>query len=113
PALTPDDWSRDSRCDGWRVQDVVAHLTSVDQFWNFSIRAGVAGSPSRVLAGFDPKATPAEIVDRERGRSSEEARVAYLEACAQLVTTIEALGHADWEAMAETPAGHVPISVLC
>jgi uncharacterized protein (TIGR03083 family) len=112
-ALTSDEWSRDSRSDGWRVQDVVAHLTSVDQFWNFSIRAGLAGSPSRMLAEFDPKATPAEIVDRARSQSAEQCCNTYADACAQLLTTIEGIGPADWTAMAEAPAGHVPISVLC
>ena len=43
-------WSAPSRCAAWSVQDVVAHLVSVNEFWNASVHAGLAGTPTRVLA---------------------------------------------------------------
>lgn len=44
-AFTPDDWDAPSLCQGWRVRDVVAHLTLPERFGPFSglgglIRAG-------------------------------------------------------------------------
>jgi len=65
-------WSAASRCDGWRVQDVVAHLAGTNRFWNAAITAGVAGTPTRFLAGFDPKATPAAMVDAMRSMTPAE-----------------------------------------
>lgn len=105
-------WSTMSRCDGWRVQDVVAHLTSVDQFWKLAVECGVAGEPSRFLADFDPKATPAEIVERVKARTIEYALSSYRHACEQFCDTMESLKAEDWLATAETPAGHVSIGVL-
>ncbi len=37
-ALTPEQWSTPSCCDGWTVQDVAAHLT---QGWNYSKAQGM------------------------------------------------------------------------
>ena len=59
--FTPDQWAAASRCEGWRVQDVVAHLTSTDQFWHFAVASGLAGTPTRMLESFDPKAVPAAL----------------------------------------------------
>jgi hypothetical protein len=35
----------------------------VNGFFHSAIAAGLAGTPTRVLEGFDPKATPAAMVD--------------------------------------------------
>ena len=56
--LTDQEWGSASRCAGWSTRDVVAHLVGVNTFWCGSILAGLAGSPTRVLVGFDPAATP-------------------------------------------------------
>ncbi len=53
-SLSPEQWEAPSRCDGWRVQDVAAHLAGVDRFWHHMIQSGLAGSPTRFLADFDP-----------------------------------------------------------
>jgi uncharacterized protein (TIGR03083 family) len=109
-ALSPAQWATPSRCDGWRVQDVVAHLTTVDQFWNLSIASGLAGSPTRILAAFDPKATPAALVDAVRDTGPDETQAAYLEACEALCSTVESLDDDGWKALAESPAGHVSVA---
>src|SRR4051794_36104776 len=70
--LTADEWQTPSRCEGWSVQDVIAHLTGVNDFWTFSINAGLAGEPTRVLAEFDPVAVPASLVDAARASSTTE-----------------------------------------
>src|SRR6266508_1807058 len=62
-SLGDDDWRAPTRCESWRVQDVATHLDAVNGFFHSSIAAGLAGTPTRVLEGFDPKATPAALVD--------------------------------------------------
>ena len=62
--LTDEQWRSASRCEGWTVRDVVAHLVDVNAFWHMSIAAGLTGEPSRLLVGFDPATTPPLLVDR-------------------------------------------------
>ena len=111
-SLSPAQWATPSRCEGWRVQDVVAHLTGTDLFWNVSIESGLAGAPTRILAAFDPKATPAAMVDAVRDESSADTLASYLDASGALCATIESLDTEGWNAIAESPAGHVTISAL-
>ena len=108
--LSPAQWATPSRCEGWRVQDVVAHLTGTDQFWALSIGSGLAGSPTRVLASFDPKATPAAMVDAVRDAAPADTLAAYLRASEALCTMVEALDGEGWTALAEAPPGHVAVS---
>jgi uncharacterized protein (TIGR03083 family) len=109
-ALTPAQWGAPSRCEGWRVQDVVAHLTGTDQFWNLSITSGLAGAPTRFLDGFDPKATPAVMVDAVREVSAADTLASYVDASETLCATVESLDDHGWRAIAETPVGHISIS---
>jgi uncharacterized protein (TIGR03083 family) len=111
-ALSPAQWAAPSRCEGWRVQDVVAHLTGTDQFWKLSIASGVGGTPTRILDGFDPKATPALMVDAVRDASPADTLVSYREASEALCATVEALDDDAWNAIGESPVGHVTISAL-
>jgi uncharacterized protein (TIGR03083 family) len=111
-SLSPEQWSAPSRCEGWRVQDVVAHLTTTDQFWVFAISGGLAGSPTRVLADFDPKATPAALVDAVRATPPADTLTQYLEAGAAFCALVESFDDAAWGTVAESPPGHVTISAL-
>ena len=111
-SLTPDQWAAPSRCAEWRVQDVAAHLIGVDQFWHLSITSGLAGTPTRFLETFDPKATPAAMVDGVRGLAPAEVLASYLEACDGLCATVEALDDSSWDAIGESPAGHVTMTAL-
>ena len=61
--LGDDGWSAPSRCSGWTVHDVIAHLVGVNTFWEASVSAGAAGTPTRILTGFDPAATPPLMVE--------------------------------------------------
>lgn len=108
-ALSPEQWAAASRCEGWRVQDVVAHLTTTDQFWNLSIASGLAGAPTRILIGFDPKATPAALVDVVRDASSADTLAAYVEINEALCAMVESLDDGGWDVIAESPAGHVTV----
>src|ERR1700681_205396 len=70
--LSGDDWRTESRCDGWSVQDVIAHIISVNAFWTASIAAGLVGNPTRVLAAFDPAKTPPLMVEPMRALTPAE-----------------------------------------
>lgn len=110
--LSPQQWEAPSRCARWRVQDVAAHVAGVDRFWNVMIQSGLAGTPTRFLADFDPKATPASLVDAERAATPQETLAAFLEASSTLCATVESLDHDGWLAIGESPAGHVTMTTL-
>jgi len=111
-SLSSEQWATQSRCADWRVQDVVAHLIGTNQFWNLSITSGLAGTPTRVLADFDPKATPAAMVDATRATPPEETLAAFRASTEMLCATVEGLDDAGWTAIGESPAGHVTMSSL-
>jgi uncharacterized protein (TIGR03083 family) len=111
-SLSPDEWATPSRCEGWCVQDVAAHLAGTDQFWHLSITSGLAGTPTRFLATFDPKATPAAMVDAVRDASPAATFASYLAANEALCATVESLDDSGWNMTAEAPVGHVSISTI-
>jgi uncharacterized protein (TIGR03083 family) len=92
-SLTPEQWEQPTRCDGWRVADVAAHVT---------------GTLDNVVAGrFDglgtPEVTLAEVEDR-RGRTAAEV-ADELHACAEGAAALVAVFDDDaW-------AGPAPASV--
>jgi uncharacterized protein (TIGR03083 family) len=87
--LSAADWNYPSRCAGWSVQDVVAHLVGVNQFWTASVRAGLTGKPTRVLASFDPVATPAWLVAQMRELTAREILEQFASSNAALLETFE------------------------
>jgi len=110
--LDDDDWSSASRCDGWSVQDVVAHLVGVNLFWDASVRGGLAGAPTQVLAGFDPATTPALMVAAMRELAPKETLAQFVTSNDKFLNVVTDLDDAGWEALAESPAGHVPIRLV-
>ena len=111
-SFTDEQWAAPSRCEGWTNRDVISHLDTTDRFWAHSIRAGVAGEPSRVLQGFDPVATPAMLVDAAREATTAEVVEAFLGSSEDLVVLLEGLDADGWTALAEAPPGHLPVSAL-
>ncbi|MGZ7015147.1 MAG: maleylpyruvate isomerase N-terminal domain-containing protein, partial [Acidimicrobiales bacterium] len=105
-------WRTPSRCEGWTVQDVVAHLVGVDSFWQTSVDAGVAGAPTRLLAGFDPAATPPMMVGGMRSLSPSEVLDQFRAACDGFLGSVAGLDDAGWGALAESPAGHVSVRLV-
>jgi uncharacterized protein (TIGR03083 family) len=111
--LDESQWAMSSRCQGWTVGHVVAHLVSTNQFWEHSVVAGLRGEPTTMLAAFDPATTPplliadlvklatAELLDRLRTSGD-----AFLD-------VVAGLDEAGWRTAAESPPGHVPIRLLC
>ena len=109
--LSDDQWSQPSRCDGWSALDVAIHLASTNSFWEASIRSGVAGSPTEYLASFDPVATPAQMV-AAADLDAAEVVEGFAESTESLATLVAELAPSDWEALAESPPGHVSVSLV-
>lgn len=106
------EWSTPSRCAGWTNRDVVAHLVSVNQFWTMSVEAGVAGAPTRMLAGFDPAATPPLLVASLGALSNAETLDRFVATNDAFVEALSRLDDDGWSALAETPPGLVPVRLL-
>jgi uncharacterized protein (TIGR03083 family) len=110
-SLSDDDWRVPSRCDGWSAQDVAVHLDGVNRFWHWSIAGGLAGTPTRLLENFDPKATPAAMVEAARANnpSPAETLATLAESSQALCEQVTALDGEQWAMLAECPAGHLPM----
>ena len=108
--LSEDEWQHPSRCDGWTVQDVVLHLIGTNGFWTFSVASGAAGSPTELLSAFDPVATPAQLIERDRDQPAADTLAAYLASTASLAAAFDALGPDDWSRTGEAPPGHLPLT---
>jgi len=108
--LDADQWSAPSRCAGWATRDVVSHLITVDGFWAASIGAGRAGQPTRFLVGFDPVATPAQLVEAAAPRTDPELLADLAAGTDQLAASLDGLDAGGWARVAEAPPGHLAIS---
>jgi uncharacterized protein (TIGR03083 family) len=111
-SLTAREWEAPSRCAGWSVRDVVAHLAGVNPFWSLSIAEGLAGRPTRYLTGFDPVATPAQMVEAERFRPADEVLAAFVATNEALLGQLAGLTDERWSSPAEAPPGHLPIRLV-
>ena len=109
--LTDEQWSHASRCEGWSVQDVAVHLGSTNAFWEASIRSGLAGSPTEMLATFDPVATPARMV-ADSALSTDQIIDTFATSTESLAGLLLGLAGDDWDAIGEAPPGHVSISAV-
>ena len=98
----------------WRMDraDVVEHLAGVNRFWSLSIRAGLGGEPTRLLASFDPVRVPAAMVEAARGASACATLESFQATNAELAAVVASLTHADWDKPAEAPPGHVAIRAV-
>jgi hypothetical protein len=94
------------------VQDVVAHIVGVNVFWHASVRAGLAGAPTRVLAEFDPAATPSLMIAPMRALAPGEVLEQFVASNDAFVNVVGELDEAGWATLAESPAGHVPIRLV-
>lgn len=111
-ALSETEWKSPSRCEGWTVQDVIAHLVGVNGFWEISVSAGIAGAPTRVLAGFDPAAHPPLMVDAMREQTPDGVLAQFVQSNDGFLSALADLDDRGWSTIAESPAGHVPIRLL-
>jgi len=105
-------WAAPSRCEGWSVQDVIAHLVTANQFWAFSIAAALGGEPTRFLATFDPVATPAELVQAVRSQPPAQTLADFVTSNQALADAVAPLDDEGWSAIGEAPPGHVPLRAV-
>ena len=111
--LGDEGWATPSRCEGWSVQDVVTHLSSTNQFWAISVAQGLAGTPTRFLATFDPVASPAQMVDSSRGKPVAETLATFVDSVEALADAVEPLTDGQVATViAEAPPGHVTLDAV-
>ena len=110
--LGESDWQTPSRCDGWTIQDVIAHLVTVNNFWEASVKGGLAGTPTRILASFDPAAHPPLLIEPMRALSGREVLDQFVVSNDGFLDTLAPLDDESWSKTAESPAGHVSIRLL-
>lgn len=111
-SLSEADWSTPSRCDSWTVKDVVGHLSSTNGFWAMSLLGGLANEPTRVLASFDPKETPAQIAAAVADVSVVDTFAGFEESTEGLCSIIETLTVDQLDVVAEAPPGHLAIDAV-
>jgi uncharacterized protein (TIGR03083 family) len=111
--LDQEQWAAPSRCEGWRVQDVVAHLIVVNAFWATSVRAGRRGEPTRILTGFDPAESPPQLIEGMTGLQPVEVLDRFVASDDGFLAALDGLDAAGWATLAESPPGWVPVRVLC
>jgi len=105
------EWAHPSRCAGWTTRDVVVQLDTTNSFWAASISAGTLGRPTRLLADFDPVASPAQHVAAAGERHPTEVLERFTESTEALAAIIESLTPDDVaDAIAEAPPGHISVS---
>ena len=110
--LDDEQWAAASRCEGWSVQDVIAHVVSVNQFWTFSIGAALGGEPTRFLTTFDPVTTTVELVESVRSQSPSETLDRFVETNEAIGDAVAGLDEDGWSTLAEAPPGHVPLRAV-
>jgi len=106
------EWEAPSRCAGWTNRDVVVHLASASRFWVHSISQARRGTPSQVLADFDPVATPAGLVAGAGNPPPAEALDAYVTSTHTLADLLGSLTSDEWAMPGESPLGHVSVSAV-
>ena len=110
--LDEEQWMAPSRCEAWTVRDVIAHLVGVNAFWHASVLAGLKGNPTRVLAGFDPAATPPLMVDSMKALTCADVLAEFISTNEAFLDLVAGLTLAEWSTPVESPPGHVPVRLL-
>ncbi len=112
-ALTEAEWRAPTRCVAWDVKGVVSHLVTVDEYWVFALGAArTERAPTMLLEHFDPatgtdtqvaslcEIPHADLLDRFTAGSEA------------FVGRVESFTPADWNAIGESPLGHLPVRLL-
>lgn len=105
-------WQAPSRCAEWTNRDVVVHLALANRFWVHSIGQARRGTPSQVLADFNPVATPAGLVAAAGDPPPAEVLDAYVTSTHTLVDLLGFLTSDEWIMLGESPLGHVSVSAV-
>jgi hypothetical protein len=84
----------------------------VNGFWEASVKGGLAGTPTRILASFDPAAHPPLLVEPMRALSGAEVLDQFVTSNQGFLDALASLDDDGWATVAESPPGHVPIRLL-
>ena len=74
--------------------------------------AGRAGQPTRILPGFDPAVTPAQLVEASPVIGTDELLGRLVAANREMDGALDGLDAEGWRRMAEAPAGHIALSAV-
>ena len=110
--LNDEQWATASRCEGWSVQDVIAHLVGVNSFWELSVRSALQGEPTKLLAGFDPADTPPLMIAPMRALTHGEVLAQFVTTNDGFLNAIDGLDATQCSMLAEAPIGHVALRVM-
>ncbi|HEY4928644.1 MAG TPA: maleylpyruvate isomerase family mycothiol-dependent enzyme [Acidimicrobiales bacterium] len=105
-------WAAPTRCAGWSARDVISHLVTTNSFWATSMAAGRAGQPTRILPGFDPAVTPAQLVEASPVIGTNELLGRFITTNHDMERALDGLDADGWRRMAEAPAGHIALSAV-
>lgn len=105
-------WQAPTRCEGWVAKDVVSHLNVTNGFWLASVLGALAGEPTRILEGFDPKATPAAMAEADAASSVDDVRQQFVATTRDLCDAAEGLTAEQLTLTGEAPPGHVALSAV-
>lgn len=97
-----------SRCAGWSVGDVVAHLRWGTEVGLELVRRVERGSDERLFTAFDPRATPEAELAPLRGRDPAEHLAVIRDGTAVLLAAGRDLVDHGVDEEADTPLGWVP-----
>lgn len=104
---SPQTWAAPSRCEGWSVREVIAHLVTVNGFFEASLRAGRDGHPTRMLASFDPAADPGRFVESMGALDASEVFEQFVASNDGFLGIVAELSGDEWDLVGEAPIGHV------
>jgi uncharacterized protein (TIGR03083 family) len=107
--FSDEQWAAPSRCEQWRVRDVISHLSTTNGFWAYSLGEGLRGEPSSLLANFDPVRTPPLLVASLSELSNQQVFEQYAASVDQLCALFETVRDDQWDMVAEAPPGHVSL----
>lgn len=110
-ALPDDEWSNETRCDGWDVSALVRHLASGSQFLGYTLHQAGREKPTELLRDFDSHATVQSAAAMLGELTPAVARQTLSTMDASVDAELQAFEATDWSAMAEAPLGHVPAHV--
>ena len=115
-SLSDDEWRRETRCTGWDARDLAGHLTGATRFFSTTLDRARHGEATRLLEGFDPRESPAELARQLGDRPAAEVLDELEAADAKLRRVLDDYVHdprglGAWTSMAEGPPGNYAASL--
>jgi uncharacterized protein (TIGR03083 family) len=112
-ALPDAEWDAATRCTDWTVKDVVSHLVTVDAYWMFAFNAARTDDPpTKFLEHFDPSSGTDVQVAALRAVPSAAVSEQFVNGTDALVQLVAGFPPEDWDAIGESPLGHLPARLL-